>query len=142
MNELKPTNSGYDPAIHPKQIEDCLARGMTKAMAARELGVCVRTVRNWELRHPEFLAAVESGSAHADSVVQEALWKVSTGYKNGEVYYPPNITGMIFWLKNRRPDEWRERKEINVTMRYSEMTEEEINSRIIELLEDEQQPAA
>ena len=32
-----------------------------------------------------------------------------------ERYSPPDVTAMIFWLKNRKPYEWRDRREHDVT---------------------------
>ena len=33
-----------------------------------------------------------------------------------KVYVPPNVTAQFFWLKNRKPDKWRDRQEKNVTV--------------------------
>lgn len=32
-----------------------------------------------------------------------------------EVYVPPQVTAQIFWLKNRKPDEWREKNDLTLT---------------------------
>ena len=33
------------------------------------------------------------------------------GYDHNGKHYPPDVTACIFWLKNRCPDEWRDRHE-------------------------------
>ena len=30
-------------------------------------------------------------------------------YVDKEIYIPPNITAQIFWLKNRKPEYWRDK---------------------------------
>ena len=32
-----------------------------------------------------------------------------------EIYIPPQVTAQIFWLKNRKPDEWREKNDLTLT---------------------------
>ena len=32
-----------------------------------------------------------------------------------EVYIPPQVTAQIFWLKNRKPDQWREKNDLTLT---------------------------
>ena len=50
--------------------------------------------------------------------------KLFTQYEEGELkvieheiakHYPPDVTAMIFWLKNRHPDKWRDKQEIEHT---------------------------
>ena len=32
-----------------------------------------------------------------------------------EIYIQPQVTAQIFWLKNRKPDEWREKNDLTLT---------------------------
>lgn len=32
-----------------------------------------------------------------------------------EIYVPPQVTAQIFWLKNRKPDQWREKNDLTLT---------------------------
>lgn len=102
--------------------------GATLADLADVFGVSVRTVTNWGIAIPEFKKALDIGRKAADDAVERRLYERATGYsyqsekiflgKDGEVmrvpiteHVPPDTTAMIFWLKNRRPDEWRDRTE-------------------------------
>jgi hypothetical protein len=92
---------------------------------ARFFDVSVATLNNWKHEHPAFLDALKAGKELADANVSESLYRRATGYSHPDVHvsnfqgaititpivkhYPPDPTSMIFWLKNRRPDLWRDK---------------------------------
>lgn len=104
--------------------------GATDAELADVLGVSVRTVHNWKLTKPGFADALKAGKEVADERVERSLYHRAIGYEQEEVkifmpagaekpvYAPytakiaPDTTAAIFWLKNRRPDLWRDRVSI------------------------------
>ena len=105
----------------------CL-KGATDVQLADEFGVSVQTLYNWRNKYPEFLEAIKPAKEVADTIVERALYERATGYerdsvkiflaKDGSVvqvpfreYVPPDATSMIFWLKNRKSAEWRDRQE-------------------------------
>lgn len=119
--------TAYDPRF------DRIARkfallGATDAQIADALGVTVTTLTNWKHAHPGFLAALKEGKDHADAAVVESLYRRATGFQHKSVKimqyegepiivpfiekFAPDPTSMIFWLKNRRPGEWREKREV------------------------------
>ena len=87
----------------------------------------VATIKNWAARYPEFLAARKTGKDLADENVERSLYHRAMGYEHDDVdirvvegqvvqtpirkHYPPDATAMIFWLKNRKPKDWRDRQE-------------------------------
>jgi hypothetical protein len=88
-------------------------------------GVGEATIDNWKAQHPEFLGSLKHGKEAADARVERSLYQRATGYsfnsekifcnKEGEVtrvpiveHVPPDVTAQIFWLKNRKPSEWRD----------------------------------
>lgn len=101
------------------------AVGKTDAEVAKAIGVSLRTIYYWKSSHPDFLHALKEGKSLPDDLVEASLFRRATGYSHPEekifVYegrvirvktekhYPPDVTAQIFWLKNRRPDEWREK---------------------------------
>lgn len=85
------------------------------------------TINLWKLKHPEFSESLTRTKAEVDAQVEQSLFRRAMGYSHpavkmfnvgGEIvekeyieHYPPDSTSMIFWLKNRQPDKWRDRRE-------------------------------
>lgn len=102
--------------------------GKTNVQMAEIIGVSEATIRRWMLLDFEFSTAVKLLKQEADELIEASLFKSALGYdkrtkKNivtrdgveeieDTTYYPPNPTSMIFWLKNRRPKQWKDRVEI------------------------------
>ncbi len=109
----------------PEQARKLCLLGATDADMARFFDVSVATLNNWKHEHPAFLDALKAGKELADANVSESLYRRATGYSHPDVHvsnfqgaititpivkhYPPDPTSMIFWLKNRRPDLWRDK---------------------------------
>ena len=90
-----------------------------------------KTIGNWKNQYPEFLHTLKRGKAIADSKVVKALFERATGYSHPDVHisnyqgeitvtditkhYPPDTTAAIFWLKNRQPDSWRDKRDIELS---------------------------
>ena len=106
--------------------------GFTDEMTGEVFGVSSNTIRVWRKKWPAFDCALKSGKDHADKRVEESLFKRAIGFSHPETdirtvsvgngvskivktptvrHYPPDTTACIFWLKNRRPGEWRDRQE-------------------------------
>jgi hypothetical protein len=71
----------YDPEAYPRLAEAICKLGATEAQVGAELGVSVTTVRAWKVKHPAFKAACDAGKAVADTVVEESLYKLATGFE-------------------------------------------------------------
>jgi hypothetical protein len=89
----------------------------------------VRTIYRWKHDHPEFCQALNAGKDKADDRVVHSLYQRAVGYEQeavkifmpagakNPVYAPyrekiaPDTTAAIFWLKNRRRDDWRDRQD-------------------------------
>lgn len=100
--------------------------GATDRELADFFDVTTMTIWNWQGRHPEFSAALKRAKDAADDRVERSLYSRATGYtfdseklwitKDGDVvrekiieHVPPDVTACIFWLKNRRSSEWRDK---------------------------------
>jgi hypothetical protein len=86
------------------------------------------TIGNWLARYPEFRKAMQDGRDVADADVAQALLHKATGFTHADVkilqiegeampveysrYFPPDTQAAIFWLRNRRRKQWRERIEL------------------------------
>lgn len=107
------------------KAEKLYAKGFTDVELADFFGVTEKTINNWKLQFPEFLQSLKSGKEIADSKVERSLFQRATGYSHPDIHisnfqgkvtttpiikhYPPDVTAQIFWLKNRKPDEWADR---------------------------------
>ena len=60
------------------------------------------TLYEWKKKHPKISESLKKNKAIADYEIENALFKSA---KSG------NVTAMIFWLKNRKSDKWREKVE-------------------------------
>jgi len=90
-----------------------------------------KTIHNWKKRHKSFLHAIKKGKQRADGEVAQSLFKKATGYEYEEEEakavagvgvekvvvkkkVQPDTTSIIFWLKNRQPRLWRDKKDIDL----------------------------
>lgn len=95
--------SDYDPAFCERAVE-FLADGFSIAAFAGEIGVARSTVYKWIDEHPEFSDAVKTGQAKA------ILWWERRN-RDFALTGDGNATAIIFGLKNRASDEWRDKVE-------------------------------
>lgn len=121
----------YKPEYAAKAAKLC-ALGATDMDIAELLGVSGRTIYRWSAAHPEFCQSLKQGKEPADDRVVRSLYHKAVGYSfeseklfqhQGKIikekvteHIPPDTTAAIFWLKNRRKDEWRDKTEKDVTV--------------------------
>lgn len=102
--------------------------GATDADLAEFFGVTDRTINRWQIRYDEFCRSLKDGKEAADNRVERSLYHKAVGYtfdaekifqyEGAPVRVPyrehiaPDTTAMIFWLKNRRAADWRDKREI------------------------------
>lgn len=123
--------SSYKPEYANQALKLCRL-GATDKELADFFGVSEQTVNTWKQEHPAFLESLKDGKGLADAEVADKLFKRATGYEHSAVKisatpdgrehiteytekYPPDTTAAIFWLKNRRPDLWRDKTEQKLT---------------------------
>jgi transposase len=151
------------------RLEAYARDGLTDDDISTKLGINRSTLYDWIKKYPDISNALKRGKEVVDVEVENALLQKAMGiketvqraiklkevlYENGkrvsekerieyadeEVYIPPDTTAAIFWLKNRKPAEWRDKQEFEHTgkdggpIQYEDMTPEERKSRIEELL--------
>ncbi len=111
----------YDPKLHPKLAFWLAQAGLIDEQIAEEIGIHVDTLYEWRKVHPEFSEALKGGKATPDDEVEAALLRRAKGFKYVEGSKQrvalPDTTACIFWLKNRRPAEWRDRREHDISAR-------------------------
>ncbi len=117
----------YKPE-YADQVKALAWHGATDVEMADFFRVSIQTLNTWKAVYPEFLESLKTDKAVADNRVERSLYQRAVGYTceevdirvvNGEIvktpllkHYPPDVVACIFWLKNRRKDEWREKVEV------------------------------
>jgi len=94
-----------------KQVFSLCLLGATDKDLATFFEVNEDTINEWKKTKPEFSESLKRGKTLADAKVANALYRKAIG-KKGQ---PGDTTAMIFWLKNRQRDNWRDKQEIDHT---------------------------
>jgi len=121
-----------------KEGEKLAGLGHTMEEIASFWGVSKRSLERWSNRYPEFCRALKDGRIRADVAVEQSLYRRAMGYTYTEIHYKeavptegplagqkirykdkeivkmmaPDVTAGIFFLKNRRPDMWRDMRDL------------------------------
>lgn len=126
---------GRPTSFKPEYVEQArklAALGATDREAAEFFNVAESTLYLWKHTQPEFSEALKVGKETADARVEQSLYRKAIGYKHDAVKihvagdgkitevpytenYAPDTTAAIFWLKNRKPSEWRDKTEVENT---------------------------
>jgi len=136
MTAGRPTK--YKPEYVAQAAKLCQL-GATDAQLADFFEVSLSTISLWKVEHPEFSEAIKIPKEQANERVAQSLYRRAMGYEHDEVdikvvdkeivitpirkYYPPDSTAMIFWLKNRQPDQWRDKTEVSGELRVVSATD-------------------
>jgi transposase-like protein len=132
--------------------------GLINEQIAKNIGITLSTLYEWKKKYKEFSDALKKGKEVIDIEVENALYKKALGYnavvkktfklrhveygKNGnrireyetleqandEVHVPADTTAQIFWLKNRKPADWRDKQENIISSDNLEMSIKQIQS--------------
>lgn len=136
-------------------VEAWARDGLIEADIAHNLGISKKTMELYKKEHIDFLSALKRGKEEVDILVENALFKRTQGFRYDEIttermpiydkIYPDKVTGyemvetkrvtkevlpdptsMIFWLKNRKKAEWRDKHEVEKTIEVKVPMLEEI----------------
>ena len=115
------------------KIEGWARDGLTDEQIAHNIGIRRETLYVWKNKYPNISNALKKGKEVIDRQVENALLKRALGYEYEETkqiiekdemgkdrkrvektikQVAPDVTAQIFWLKNRKPAEWRDRHNI------------------------------
>lgn len=139
-----------------------------KDIAQKKIGISPQTFCEWKTKYPEFAEALKKGREVCDYEVENALHRRAIGYyitvkkpvklkeekqKVGEgkvvteriemveeeVYIPPDPSAMYFWLQNRKPEQWKDRRTVNVqaaaTVDIDQQSVAEIENQVKQIVE-------
>lgn len=128
MARGRPTK--YDPA-YAEGARRLAMLGATDQEVADFYAVDVATIYRWKIAHADFCESLRAGKQHADARVERSLYQRACGYEQEavKIFMPagrddpvivpyreriaPDTTAAVFWLKNRRPAEWRDKHEVS-----------------------------
>ena len=128
----------YQEWLEPEgllKIEGWAKDGLTEEQIAEKIGISRSTLSSWKEKYSDILDSLKRGKEIIDRQVENALLKRALGYEydettkeavkdpnTGEINMKttkivrkqviPDTTAQIFWLKNRKPDKWRDKQEI------------------------------
>ena len=81
-------------------LEGWARDGLTDEQLAEKMEISPSTLYEWKVKYPEISEALKKGKEVVDYQVENALLNKALG---------GDTTAQIFWLKNRRPDKWRDK---------------------------------
>lgn len=128
------------------QVKHLCKLGATDEELAKFFKVTTRTLYRWKIQYPEFCQAIKVAGKEADDRVERSLYARAVGYTYDSVkimqhqgtvvredykeHVPPDTTAMIFWLKNRQPERWRDVNKTEITVKTSpaEMTDADLEN--------------
>jgi len=107
-------------------LEGWARDGLTNEQIANNIGIDERTLYRWKDKESRICQSLKKGKEVVDFEVENALYKRALGYtiqikeqkldKNGcihdlikDIHVPADTTAQIYWLKNRKPKEWRDK---------------------------------
>lgn len=112
--------------------------GLSNEQIAHNIGITAKTLCEWQNRFSEFRNAIKKGKEVVDREVENAMLKRALGYEYDEVtqepvtdkdtgvtemrvtkrvtkQIAPDVTAQIFWLKNRKPEEFRDKRDVELS---------------------------
>lgn len=149
-NEVKKKSRGRKSEYREEYAEQALKLcllGATDKEIAEFFSVSEQTLNSWKKKFPQFLESLKKGKAVADANVASRLYSRAIGYDARATkfatneskitdkveyleHYPPDTTAAIFWLKNRQPGKWRDKKEVENQVKLGDelesMSDEEL----------------
>lgn len=141
-------------------VEGWARDGLTDEQIANNLGISIQTFYTYNKNYLEFFESLKKGKEIVDYEVENALLKKALGYEYKEVtrenvlnyetgkyemritkevikQVTPDTTAQIFWLKNRKPEKWRDKQQIEhsgeINNPFKDLSTEELR----QLIQDE-----
>jgi len=141
-DEPKPKNKGGRPKgkryekptkkdkMNFSKMELLYSYGMTDAEVCEVFNISEETLNRWK-KDKSFYESILKGKSLPDQKVARSLYQRAIGYSHEDVdirvidkeivktpiikHYPPDVAAASLWLRNRRPDLWRDKQDIEVS---------------------------
>lgn len=129
----------YQEWLEPEKlilIEGWARDGLTDVQIAEKIGISKQTFYDWKKKYADFSDSLKKGKEVVDRQVENALLKRALGYRYKETTRElvtdketgvcdlvvtkvvekevvPDTTAQIYWLKNRKPEQWRDKRVVD-----------------------------
>lgn len=146
MPERSERRAKYQEWLEPDKLillEGWARDGLTDEQIAHNMGIVPSTLYEWKKQHSEISEALKKGKEVVDKMVENALLKRALGYSYKETTRElfvdkvtgieelkvtkvvekeviPDTTAQIFWLKNRKPEEWRDKRNVESKIEFED----------------------
>lgn len=107
-------------------LQSWARNGLLDEAIAKKIGINKSTLYEWKKKYKDFADALKKGKEVVDIEVENVLLKRALGYSTTETKIetflngktktttitkevPPDVTAQIYWLKNRKPEKWRDK---------------------------------
>ena len=123
------------------QLGGWARNGLTDEQIAHNMGITRKTLAEWKNKYSDISDTLKINKEIVDTQVENALLRKALGinkivkkpikvkevqydagkrisekehieYVNEEIYIQPDTAAQIFWLKNRKPEEWRDKRTV------------------------------
>ena len=119
------------------KLQDWASRGLSNEQIADNMGIVTSTFYRWVSEHKELKDAIKTTKDICDLQVENALFRRAVGYSYDEEVtekinqdgqeiivsrkttrktIPPDTAALIFWLKNRKPEEWKDKQIVDASI--------------------------
>lgn len=144
----------YVAQYHDPWVRSLAREGLPGKEIAAELGISESTLYKWASEHQEFSECLNEGRESADGMVEAALFRkaiggtytderqIGTPDGSGRIVgskvertkreVPPDTAACIFWLKNRQPEKWRDKREYEAAV-TQEIVDDPLSKSLKEL---------
>lgn len=147
--------SKFETHVLPRftEIQQWCQEGLTNEQMCDKLDIAPASWYEYASKHPIFSELINWSKSVTINRVESSLFKLAMGYeyeeiktiieedKNGKKrtriekikrHQPANPTAMIFYLKNRAPNEWNDRREILIDTKAAELERKQLFLQMID----------
>lgn len=113
-----------------ERVNHWAENGLSLKQISQNMGIAYGTLFEWQREFPQLHDTIKKGQMVVTEEVENAMFMAATGYeyeeetseldndgnlivvKKVKKSQAPNVTAQIFWLKNKNPQEWKDRVEV------------------------------